>query len=90
MFSTAKSGGSSKPVSSQGRSKGNTEPYKSLDGKETSSHGSKIALVPTDEWKNNGRTEIKGGMAQQDVELGVPRDAIGVTRDVDVSSMTAK
>lgn len=93
MFSTIKSGTTSnqKPPS-QFRSKPSTDPYKSLDGdvKESSSHGSKIALVSTDEWKNKAHTEIKGGVVQVDIELGVPRDAIGVTRDVDVSSMAAK
>lgn len=54
-------------------------------------HGSKIALVSSDQWKNKARTEIKGGAtAVEDLESRVPRDAIGVTRDVDVSSMVAK
>lgn len=93
MFSTNSSKSTlSKKATSQSRSKGSTDPYKSLDGdaKETSVHGSKIALVPVDSWKNKARTEIKGGMIVEDSELGLPRDAIGVTRDVDVSSMAAK
>lgn len=97
MISTMTSGTSSKQAASQSHphSKPSTDPYKSLNGKEISMHGSKIALVSTDEWKNKARTEIKGGvMVEEDVEsgvrVGVPRDAIGVTRDVDVSSMVAK
>ena len=97
MISTITSGTFSKKSASQSHSHGkpSTDPYKSLGGKETSVHGSKIALVSTDEWKNKQRTEIKGGvMMEEDLEsgvrVGVPRDAIGVTRDVDVSSMVAK
>lgn len=93
MISTITSSTLSKQAPSQFQSKPSTDPYKSLDGKETSMHGSKIALVSTDQWKNKARTEIKGGtMLEEDVEsgMGVPRDAIGVTRDVDVSSMVAK
>ena len=93
MFGTIKSGTtSSKQPSSRSHAKPSTDAYKSLDGdgKESSSRGSKIALVSSDEWKNKAQTEIKGGVVQVDVELGVPHDAIGVTRDVDVSSMAAK
>lgn len=102
MMSSVTNSTLSKQVASQSHShsKPSTDPYKSLNGKETSINGSKIALVSTDDWKTNkARTEIKGGvMVEEDVEsgmrvgvgMGVPRDAIGVTRDVDVSSMVAK
>ena len=97
MMSSITNSTLSKQVASQSHShsKPSTDPYKSLNGKETSINGSKIALVSTDDWKNKARTEIKGGvMVEEDVEsgvrVGVPRDAIGVTRDVDVSSMVAK
>ena len=92
MFSSMTSSTSSKPLSSQARSQPSTDPYKSLNGKETSVHGSKTALVASEPWKTKGRTEVKGGgIVQEDIELGVvPRDAIGVTRDVHVSRMAAK
>ena len=90
MFSTITRSTLSKQLPSPSQSKPSTDPYKSLDGKETCIHGSNIALVSTDQWKNKARTEIKGGVTVEvDIESGVPRDAIGVTRDVDVSSMVA-
>ncbi len=90
MLDSWKSMSSSKPLSSASRSKGSADAYKCLDGQEPSVPGAKMELVPSDRWTLEPRTEIKGGWASEDIEWGVPRDAIGVTRDVDVSSITAK
>jgi hypothetical protein len=90
MLDSWKSISSGKSLSSAPRSKGSADAYKCLDGHEPSGHGSKMELVPSDRWTLEPRTEIKGGWASEDIERGVPRHAIGVTRDVDVSSMTAK
>lgn len=62
MFSTITGSTLTKPPPSQSRSKPSTDPYKSLDGKEVSIHGSKIALVSSGHWRNKAHTEIKGGV----------------------------
>lgn len=81
----------SKQVPSQSHTKALTDRYKSLDDKELEIHSSEIALVSSDQWKSKACTEISGGMTREvDLESAVPWDAIGITRNVDVSSMVVK
>lgn len=88
MLASRKGRSSGKPASSS-RSKGSADAYKCIDGTEPSSHGSQLELVSSDRRTPRARTEIQGTFALEDMESGVPRDAIGVTRDIDVSSMAA-
>lgn len=94
MFSTNKSKSSS--LTPQSRSKVSADPYKQLDGKETSIGGSNIALVPSGQWKppntqskDNTKVAIEGGH-EQDVESELPLHAIGVTHDINVSRSAAR
>lgn len=94
VFSTNKSKSSS--LTPQSRSKVSADPYKSLEGKETSIGGSNIALVPSGQWKppymqskDNAKVAIEGGR-KQDVESRLPLHAIGVTRDINVSRSAAR
>lgn len=80
----------------QTRSRVSADPYKSLDDKETPTGGSKIALVPAEQWnsthmpsKAKTNVNIQGG-GLYDPASTLPSHAIGVTRDIDVSSTTAR
>lgn len=72
----------------QSRSKVSADPYKPLNGKDTSTNGSSIALQ---QWKApyTPKVAIEGGR-QQDTESGFPLHAIGVTRDINVSRSSAR
>lgn len=90
VFSTNES--KSDKATPQSRTKVSADPYKPLDGKETPVSGSNIALVSPEQWKapstqpkDNANVAIEGAHSQ-DTESGLPSHAIGVTRDVDVSS----
>ena len=94
MFSTNRS--KSSKLTPQSRSKVSTDPYKPLDGKETSISGSNFALVPPEQWKApymhskvNAKVAIEGGRIY-DIESGLPSHAIGVTQDVNVSRSAAR
>ena len=78
-----------------------TDAYNSLgEGKDQGGDiisGSNVALVPSDQWSvpslpgHEGKVKsmAEGKPLREDVELGMNRNAIGVTRDVDVSSVKA-
>ena len=94
VFTSNKS--SSNRMTPQSRSRVSADPYKSLDDKEASHSGSKIALVPVDQWKSSyapskgkPKVDIQGG-GQYDAESALPSRSIGVTRDIEVSSTAAK
>lgn len=76
------------------RSKLTTDTYRSLNGKEAGEdNGSKIALVSPDHWtKNKARVDIKGGFVQENgVESTTPPPhAIGVTKDVHISTSNSR
>ncbi|MCJ1264679.1 hypothetical protein MMC22_004553 [Lobaria immixta] len=71
------------------------DPYKELPGQDTSRSGSKIALVPSDQWtsppqpahvRNGGfETIASEGRPQNDMELGLSPKGINVTHEVDVT-----
>ena len=71
------------------------DPYKELPGQDTSRSGSKIALVPSDQWtsppqpahvRNGGfETIASEGRPQNDIELGLSPKGINVTHEVDVT-----
>ncbi|MCJ1463353.1 hypothetical protein MMC07_001960 [Pseudocyphellaria aurata] len=85
-FSTNKS--KSSMLTPPSRSKVSADPYKPLDGKDTSTNGSSVALQ---QWKApyTPNVAIEGGR-QQETESAVPLDAIGVTRDINVSRSSAR
>lgn len=83
---------------SQPRSKIPTDAYKSLDGKETSMDGSKIKLVPSDQWSGKSaptsqvpgtlksQATVNGRSRERDVESGLSPHVINVTHAIDVST----
>lgn len=107
MFSTNRSGKdsgvSATPQQRSGHKSGShsTDAYKTLgegrDHEGDTISGSKIALVPSDQWsvpslpghKGKVNSMAEGKSLRDDVELGMNRKVIGVTRDVDVSSAKA-
>lgn len=104
MFSTKRSGNDSgasgSPQQRSGHKSGShsTDAYKTLgEGKDHEGDtvsGSKIALVPSDQWSvpslpGHVKSMAEGKPLREDVELGMNRNVIGVTRDVDVSSVKA-
>lgn len=107
MFSTNRSGkysgASGTPQQRSGHKSGShsTEAYKTLgegkDHERDTVSGSKIALVPSDQWSvpslpgHEGKVKsmVEGTPLREDEGLGMNRNVIGVTSDVDVSSVKA-
>lgn len=107
MFSTNRSGkdsgASGTPQQRSGHKSGShgTDAYRTLgEGKDhlgDTISGSKIALVPSDQWSvpslpgHEGKVKsmAEGKPLREDVELGTNQNVIGITRDVEVSSVKA-
>lgn len=107
MFSTNRSGKDSGPSGTPQQRSGHksgshgTDAYRTLgagkDHEGDTVSGSKIALVPSDQWSvpslpgHEGKVKsmAEGKPLREDVELGMNRNVIGVTSDVDVSSVKA-
>lgn len=97
VFASGSSSSKSKKITltqPPNRSKLTTDTYRSLNGKEGGEdNGSKIALVSPDHWsKSKARVDIKGGYVQENgvVSTTPPPHAIGVTRDVHVSTSDSR